>query len=154
MESFRGFSQAHPSNEVSPHFTIKPLHSVASPFFPSKNSKPPPKDTQYFNRSWQASSHIIFLLQTKSTFWSPISPHTGTPLKGTCSFNRPWCLSFNEIKALTDLFIKNFLFQWSPCFFIIKLPNKNPPKKAHTISTALHPPSIPWNKSRTHMPSC
>ena len=53
------------------------------------NSKLPPKDKYYFNRSWQASSHI-FLLQTKFPFWSPIFSTTlEHPLKGTCSFNRP-----------------------------------------------------------------
>ena len=53
------------------------------------NSKTPPKD-KYFNRSWQAFLHIIFLLQTKFPLWSPIfSPKLEHPLKGTCSFNRP-----------------------------------------------------------------
>ena len=42
-------------SRVSPHFTIEPLPSVASSFFSLKNSKAPPKDTQYFSRFWQAS---------------------------------------------------------------------------------------------------
>ena len=58
MESSMRFSQPPPlppdpppSNGASPHFTIKPLTSVASPLFSLKNSNPPPKDTHYFNRS-------------------------------------------------------------------------------------------------------
>ena len=73
------------------------------------------------------------------------------PLKSTCSFNRPWCPSFNRIRALTDLFINNFVFQWSPHFFLFEPPNKNPQKKTHAISAASHHPSIPWNKSRRQM---
>ena len=38
--------------------------------------KPPPKDTENFNKSRKASLHVIFPLQTKLIF----SPHTGTPL--------------------------------------------------------------------------
>ena len=62
------------SYRVSPHFTTKYFPSVVSPFFSLKNSKHPPKDTQFYKRSSQASSHVNFLLQTKMPFWSFIPP--------------------------------------------------------------------------------
>ena len=141
MESSTRFSQAphppSPSNRVSPHFTIEPLPSVASPIFSLKNSKPLSKNTQYFNRSWQASSHVIFPLQTKFPFWSriPLLPHThththwNTSLKVHAVSIDPDVPPLNGIRALTDLFIKNFLFRWSPHFFLFEPPNKNPPKR-------------------------
>ena len=65
-----------------PKFHYKPLRSLASQFFSSRNSKSPPKDAQYFNRSWQASLHVIFLLQTKFSFRSLIfPPKWNTPSK-------------------------------------------------------------------------
>ena len=48
-----------PSNGVSPSFTTEPPFCCL-PTFSLKSFKPPPHDTQYFNRSWQASSHIFF----------------------------------------------------------------------------------------------
>ena len=47
-------------------------------------------------------------------------------VNNTCSFNRP---KFHEITALTELFIKNFFFWWSPHFSAFESPNNNPPKK-------------------------
>ena len=68
MENPQNFHKP-PSNKVSSHFTIETLLSVASPFFSSlQPSKPPPNNTQDFNRSWQGPSHVIFLLQTKFPF--------------------------------------------------------------------------------------
>ena len=132
------------SNLVSPHFTIlETLPSVVSPFFSLKNSKAPPKDTQYFNRFWQASSPAIFPLQKKFPFWSPIFfPTLEHLFEGSGSFSRLWCPSFNRIRALTDLFIKNFLFQLSPRFFIFEPPKKIPQKgscKFNSPPPSLHP---------------
>ena len=77
-----GFAQA-----PSPHPPLKQgfptFHYITSSlsclpiFFSFKNFKPPPQDAQYFNRTWQASSHIIFLLQKNSLFRAPFFPHTG-----------------------------------------------------------------------------
>ena len=51
-----------------PKFYYKTSLFSCLPIFLSRNSKSPPKDAQYFNRSWQASLHVIFLLQTKFPF--------------------------------------------------------------------------------------
>ena len=65
-----------------PKFYSKTSLFSCLPIFLSRNSKSPPKDAQYFNRSWQASLHVIFLLQTKFPFWSLIfPPNWNTPSK-------------------------------------------------------------------------
>ena len=75
-----------PLMQCFPCFTKEPLPFVASPFlfiFSLQPSKSPPKDIQDFNRSCQASSHVIFLVQTKFHFWRwpYFPPLAGTPPK-------------------------------------------------------------------------
>ena len=166
-----GFSQASSSCSISPPFTLEPLPSVASPFFffffhCMQPSKPPPKDIKDFSRCWQASSHIISLLQTKLPFWefslthppshpppSPL-PLAGTAPKGTCSFNRLWYPSFKGIRTSTDLFIKNFFSWCSLHFSAFGSPNKNQKNKKGTCNFKdPHLPYIPKNKKK-HEPSC
>ena len=150
MESSMWFSQ------VPPQMGFPKFHNRTSPFcclptFSLESFKPPPNDTQYFSRSWQTSSHVIFPLQTNFLFGASVFSSTLEHLsKGICSFKKSWCPSFNRIRGF-NRYINNFLFWWSPCFFILDPPSKNPPKKAHAISMAPHPPSIPWSKSRKHI---
>ena len=83
--TYGGFHRIFTSPLVKWHFPT--FHYRTSsfcclPFFSLKNSKSPPKDIQYFNRFWQASSHSIFPLQTKFPFWSSIFPsYRNTPSK-------------------------------------------------------------------------
>ena len=67
-----------------------------------------------------------------------------TPLKCTCSFNRPWYPSFKGIRVSTDWLINNFFFWRSPHFSEFS-PN--------AILTTLHPPNTLQNKSRRNMNS-
>ena len=104
-----------------PTFHYRTSSFCCLPIFFIKKLQAPSK---IFNISWQAFSHVIFPLQTKFPFLSPIfSPTLELPLKGTYSFNRPCCPSFNRIRALKDLFINNLLFRWSAHFFVLKHPN-------------------------------
>ena len=57
-----------PSSNKVLTFHYRNSLSVTSPFFSLQPSKPPQNNTQDFNSSWQGSSHIIFLLQTKFPF--------------------------------------------------------------------------------------
>ena len=65
-------------HERSSSFCCLPTFSLLQPF------KYPPKIAQDFNWSWKVFWHVIFLLQTKFSFWRfsfcLIFPHTGAPL--------------------------------------------------------------------------
>ena len=55
-----------------------------------------------------------------------------------------------HIDSPTELFIKKFFFRWSTHFSASQ--RKSPKaKEVHVISTAHHPPRIPWNNSKKHI---
>ena len=116
-----------------PHIHYKNSSFSYMHFFFNRTYQVPSKDVLDFNRSWKASSHVIFPL----------------PLKCKCSLSRPWCPNLSWIRSSTEWFIDKFFFRWSLSAFESR--NKNPPKQAHAISTTHHPPSISQSKSRRHM---
>ena len=144
-----------PLKQCSPTFHYRTSSFCCLPFFSSLElSKHPPKYKQNLNTFQETSSQIIFLFQWKFPFLKiasshPSSPHIRTPnyhLKSTCSFNRPWCSSLNEVRACIELFINNLFLRWSPQFSTFELPKHNPIKKLHAV--AIPPPSpTPLNTS-------
>ena len=90
--------------------------------------------------------HLLFFhFWQNSISRAPFFPHIGTPPQRYIQFQYSfelWCSSFNGIRTLTDWFINNFLFWWSPRFFIFDLPKK----LMHFNGTP-----FPQNKSRRHM---
>ena len=84
---------------------------------------------------------LFFCFKQSSLFGASFSSTVEHPLKSIYSFNRPRCPFLNKIRALTDLFLNNFLFWCSPHFFVFERPNKNHPKKAHAMSL-VPPPSL------------
>ena len=87
--------------------------------------------------------HLLFFhFWQNSISRAPFFPHIGTPPQRYIQFQYSfelWCSSFNGIRTLTDWFINNFLFWWSPRFFIFDLQKKSP-QKSSCISTAPHFP--------------
>ena len=67
--------------------------------------------------------NVVFLLQTKFFIWSPIFP--------------PQWNTLSKVQALTDLFINDLLFRWSPRSFVFEHPKRSPPKKVHAMLTVL-----------------
>ena len=130
-----------PSHMESPTWFLQVLNigslfSVSSPSYSSlEPSKPSPEIKQDLNMSWDASSQVVFLFQRKFSLLERASIFPPRWL---------WCPTLNGIRVTTWLFIKNFLFWWSPHFFASTPPNYTSPIKAYDI----HPPSTPWNKSR------
>ena len=53
---------------------------------------------------------LFFCFKQSSLFGASFSSTVEHPLKSICSFNRPRCPFLNKIRALTDLFLNNFLF--------------------------------------------
>ena len=131
-----------------PTFHYRTSSFCCFPIFFVRILQAPFNNTQDFDTPWQASLHIIFPLQTKFTFWrepcfSPMLEHTPIT-KGTCSLIRPWCPSFKGLRASMDLFVKNFIFQWSPLFSTFESPNKIPPKRHMQFQQP--PPSIHFSR--------
>ena len=127
MESPTGLSKA--LKRCFPAFNSVPPH-----FFLHRNplTPPPQWNKQDFNKSWEASSCVIFPFQGKFPLLEIglFYPHSETPHpKGTCSFNRLWCSLLNGILAWTELFIKDFWFWWSPLFPNLHLPNAISPTR-------------------------
>ena len=150
MESPTGLSKA--LKRCFPAF-----NSVPPPifFFIETLLPPPPQwNKQDFNKSWEASSCVIFPFQGKFPLLEIglFYPHSETPHpKGTCSFNRLWCSLLNGILAWTELFIKDFWFWWSPLFSEFAPPKCNLPNKTYAISSVVHPFPSPRNQSKRHM---
>ena len=53
---------------------------------------------------------LFFCFKQSSLFGASFSSTVEHPLKSIYSFNRPRCPFLNKIRALTDLFLNNFLF--------------------------------------------
>ena len=137
-----------------PKFHYRTSYFCCLPFSSLQPFKPPPKDIQELNRSWQTSSNVIFLeiaLFALSLLEQP-----------ACSFNRPWYPSFKGIRASRALYIKNFFFDGHPIFPHLVSQQKASQKNIYfqqypthptttTTHTHTHPTSIPQNNSRRNM---
>ena len=73
----------------SPHFTVEPLPSVASPFFSLKTPSPLQKIHNTSIGPGKPPHTLFFCFKQNPLFGAPFSPHTRTPPQGICSFNRP-----------------------------------------------------------------
>ena len=133
-----------------PQISLQNLFSCLSFFFDQETPSPLQKMHNISVGLDKPPQMLFFCFKQNSLFGASFSSTVEQPLKSICSFNRPWCPFLNKIRALTDLFLNNFLFWCSPHFFVFERPNKNHPKKAHAMSLVPFPPSIPWNKSRRH----
>ena len=137
---------------VSPHFTVELFHSVISPVFVHRALLPyvgEPKDLQDINNFWIAFPYVIFPLRRKFLLFC----YTETPSPNyICTFNRPLCLSLNGIRAWTVLSIKTiYCLDRDSVFPHLHLLTAILKRVVHGISTAPHPFSFPWSKSRRHM---
>ena len=129
-----------PSNGVSPNFPTKPL--LLPLIFFDQETPSPLQKMHNISVGLDKPPHMLFFcFKQSSLFGASFSSTVEHPLKSICSFNRPRCPFLNKIRALTDLFLNNFLFWCSPHFFVFERPNKNRPKKAHAMSL-VPPPSL------------
>ena len=83
-----GFSQASPSCTISPHFFLLPPHFL---YFFCYNPPSPLHRIYNILIGPDKPPHMLFSPSNQNFLFgdSPISILAGTPLKGTCSFNRP-----------------------------------------------------------------
>ena len=154
MESSMGFSQPPPSSPLK--WALSTFHYKTSsfcclPIFSLKTSSSLQKIHNISIGLDKPPHMLFFCFKQNFLFGAPFSHWYWNTLSKEHAVSIDPDGLVNLIRALRDFFINNFLFQWSPVFFVFQHPNRNPPKKAHAMSADPHPFYIPRNKSMRHM---
>ena len=149
METPTGLSEALTFKQRFPTFHYRTSSLCCLPIFSSlEPSKTHPEDKQDFNRSREASSHVIFpfqrkfrLLETAPFFSSSVEPPPHPKRK--CPIIK--CFSFNENEAFNRIIDKEFLLSMATPFHAFEPGNTIPQKSCMQLQWTRTLPH-PWKQ--------